>query len=270
MTEQIVLGGDLSVSRLGFGAMRLGPDLGLPKNPDRDTALRVARRAVELGITFIDTADAYGIGANEELLAEALHPYADDLVIGTKVGNTRPNWDWVPVGRPEYLVQQAELCLRRLRLDRLDLLQLHRIDPKVPLEDQIGALRQLREAGKVRHIGLSEVSVEQLVAAREIAPIVSVQNRYNLADRASDPVLDYCTAEGIAFLPWRPVEAAPAEAVARRIGATASQVSLAWLLRRSPVMLPIPGTSSVEHLEENTAARDITLSDADYQELTER
>ena len=194
--------GELEVQRLGFGAMRL---TGYRPQPDRADAVRVARRAVELGVNFIDTADAYGIGANEELLAEALHPY-DGLVIATKVGHTRPSpSEWRPVGRPEYLRQAAELCLRRLRVDRIDLLQLHRVDPLVPLAEQLGALAQLQAEGKVRHLGLSEVTVDQLREARRQIDVVSIQNRYNLTDREHDPVLDYCEKEGIAFIPWLPI-----------------------------------------------------------------
>jgi pyridoxine 4-dehydrogenase len=270
--KTLTIGDDLTVSRLGFGAMRLtdwtGPE-------DQAGAIKVARRAVDLGVNFIDTADAYDLGANEELLAEALHPYPEDLVIATKAGHCRPSaGEWVPLGRPEYLRQQAELSLRRLRVERIDLFQLHRIDPKVPLADQIGALRRLQEDGKIRHIGLSEVSVTELAEARAIAPIVSVQNRYNLTDRASDDVLNHCEREGIAFIPWLPI-ARGAHATqngslartAKELGATPAQVSLAWLLHRSPVMLPIPGTSSMDHLAENTAAAAICLTPAQYENL---
>lgn len=258
--------GELSVHRLGFGAMRLS---GYGPPADRRTAIGVARRAVELGIDFIDTADAYGVGANEELLADALHPY-DDLLIATKIGHTRPSpAEWVPVGRPEYLRQAAELSLRRLRVERIDLLQLHRIDPTVPLADQIGALRRLQDEGKVRHVGLSEVTVGQLEEARRIVDVVSVQNRYNLTDREHDGVLDRCAAEGIAFVPWLPIARGEhatdrdgtLTAVARETGATPAQVSLAWLLHRSPVVVPIPGTSSAEHLAENAAAADLELTE---------
>jgi pyridoxine 4-dehydrogenase len=277
--------GDLEIHRLGFGAMRL---TGYRPAADRTEPIRVARQAVELGIDFIDTADAYGIGANEELLAEALHPYADGLVIATKVGHTRPSrGEWIPLGRPEYLRQAAELCLRRLRVERLDLLQLHRIDPAVPLDDQIGALRHLQFEGKVRHVGLSEVTVEQLEQARRVVGVVSVQNRYNLTDREHDDVLGYCTREGIAFIPWLPIangtharrgalstagsSAGSTDAsgnvpgdvlteIASEVAATPAQVSLAWLLHRSPVVVPIPGTSSAEHLAENMAAARLSLS----------
>jgi pyridoxine 4-dehydrogenase len=266
------LGGDLVVNRLGFGAMRItGPGIwGEPR--DRDEALRVLRRAVELGITFIDTADSYGPNVSEELIAEALHPYADDLVIATKVGLTRQGPDsWIPVGRPAYLRQQVELGLRKLKVERIDLLQLHRIDGEVPLEDQVGELKALQDEGKIRHLGLSEVGVEELRAAQEIAPIVSVQNMFSLGARHSQALLDHCTTEGIAFIPWRPVadhvsDEALAE-VAEAHDATASQIALAWLLAVSPVVLPIPGTSSVAHLEENTAAAAIRLTDEDLAKL---
>jgi pyridoxine 4-dehydrogenase len=235
----------------------------------------VLRRAVELGVTFIDTADSYDLGDNEELLAEALYPYRPGVVIATKSGHINLGREWIPLGRPEYLRQQAELSLRRLRLDRIDLYQLHRIDPTVPLADQIGALRQLQDEGKVRHVGLSAVTIHQLTQAEKITPIVSVQNRYNLTDRASEDVLEYCERRGIAFIPWLPV--APmtrahvgdvVTAIADRLGATRAQVALAWLLRRSPVMLPIPGTSSLAHLEENVAAASLSLSADDFAQLT--
>jgi pyridoxine 4-dehydrogenase len=255
--------GELDVHRLGFGAMRL---TGYRPAADRTDAIRVARRAVELGVDFIDTADAYGIGANEELLAEALHPYGN-VLIATKVGHTRPSpGEWTPCGRPEYLRQAAELCLRRLRVERIDLLQLHRIDPAVPFPDQLGALARLVAEGKVRHVGLSEVTVEQLREARRYVDVVSVQNRYNLTDRRHEDVLDYCTAEGIAFIPWVPIalgEHAGSRLlgmIATELGATAAQLSLAWLLHRSPVVVPIPGTSSVRHLEENVAAAGLELT----------
>jgi pyridoxine 4-dehydrogenase len=268
----ITLGGDLTVRRLGFGAMRLDPSPAA-----RAASIATARRALELGVTFVDTADSYDLGLNEELLAEALYPYPDDLVIGTKAGQAQPGDEWIPLGRPEYLRQQAELSLRRLRVERIDLFQLHRVDPLVPLADQIGALRRLQDEGKVRHVGLSEVSVDQLAAAEAITPIVSVQNRYNLADRGWDDVLRYCERRGIAFLPWQPV--APtvraraggdgvASRVAARLRATRAQVALAWLLHRSSVLLPIPGTSSQEHLAENVAAADLRLDPDDVAALT--
>ncbi|MFD5825951.1 aldo/keto reductase [Lentzea sp. NPDC060358] len=263
--HHLVLGGDLRVHRLGFGAMRLPAD-------DPAAAHALARRAVELGVTFLDTADSYDLGRNEELLAEALHPYPGGVVIATKAGQCHPGDDWIPLGRPEYLRQQAELSLRRLRVDRLDLLQLHRVDPRVPLADQVGALRRLQDEGKVRHVGLSEVSVRQIAEAQRITPVVSVQNRYNLTDRRSEDVLEHCERHGIAFLPWLPIAPSvradsPVTEAARRLGATAAQVALAWLLRRSDVVLPIPGTSSARHLEENVAATRLALSDEDFEAL---
>ncbi len=273
MTPALTCGlGDLSVGRLGFGAMRL-TDWDGPTDPAASIA--IARAFVDLGGTFIDTADSYDLGANEELLAAALHPYPAGLVIGTKVGRTRASIDeWTPLGRPEYLRQQAELCRRRLRVDRLDLLQLHRIDPLVPFAEQLGALRQLREDGVVRHIGLSEVTVGELERAREIVPIVSVQNLYNLTDRRHEDVLDHCTAEGIAFIPWLPIangthaaRTGPLAEVAAELDATPTQVALAWLLHRSPVIIPIPGTSSLTHLAENTAAATLTLTPDQYARL---
>ncbi|GIG91195.1 aldo/keto reductase [Plantactinospora endophytica] len=275
----LTIGGDRPVHRLGFGAMRLTGRTG----PDRAASIAVARRAVELGVTFLDTADSYDLGENEKLVAEALHPYRPGVVVGTKGGQVNLGRDWIPLGRPEYLRQQAELSLRRLRRDRIDLYQLHRIDPTVPLADQIGALRQLQDEGKVRHVGLSEVTVEQLVAATRITPIVSVQNRYNLTDRRSEAVLEHCERHGIAFIPWLPIApnvrggtsrtdaeggADPVGTVADRLGATRSQVALAWLLRRSPVMLPIPGTSSRAHLEENMSAANLPLGADDFARLS--
>lgn len=252
--------------RLGFGAMRLTPAWDPPR--DRSAGIAVARRAVELGVNLIDTADFYCLGANEELLAEALHPYPDDLVIATKAGAVRASAsDWIPLGRPEYLRQQAELSLRRLRVERIDLFQLHCVDPLVPLSDQLGAFQQLKDEGKIGHIGLSEVTVEQLDQARRFVEVASVQNRYNLADRGHESVLERCASHGIAFLPWRPIASgatsrAPAAlaAVAKELGATPVQVCLAWLLHRSPVLLPIPGTTDLAHLEENVAARELTLT----------
>lgn len=263
--------GELEVHRLGFGAMRL---TGYRPQADRAEALRVARRAVELGIDFIDTADAYGIGANEELLAEALHPYADELVIATKIGHTRPSpGEWIPLGRPEYLRQATELSLRRLKVERIDLLQLHRIDKAVPLADQFGALAQLQDEGKVRHLGLSEVTVAQLQEARRQIDVVSVQNRYNLTDREHEGVLDHCAEEGIAFIPWLPIASGDhanspvLAAIAAEVGGTAAQVSLAWLLHRSPVVVPIPGTSSEQHLVENAEAAGLRLSESQFARL---
>jgi pyridoxine 4-dehydrogenase len=261
---------DLPVHRLGFGAMHLtGP------GTDRTESIRIARRAVDLGIDFLDTADSYDLGANEELLAAALHPYPDGLVIATKAGRAHPTpHEWIDLGRPEYLRQQAELSLRRLRTERLELFQLHRIDSKVPLADQMGALRQLQEQGKVRHVGLSEVSVEQLEEARTYVDVVSVQNRYSLADRRHEPVLDLCEREGIAFVPYLPLAAGGRTELAGRIkrvadelAATTTQVALAWLLHRSAAMLPIPGTSSLRHLEENAAAARLELSPEQVERL---
>lgn len=267
------LGPDLTVTRLGFGAMRItGPGIWGPP-ADHDEAIRVLRRAVDLGVDLIDTADSYGPYISEDLIAEALYPY-DGVAIATKAGlvRTGPN-EWWPVGRPEYLTQQIEMSLRRLRTDTIDLFQLHRIDPDVPLADQLGALRKAQEAGKIRHIGLSEVSVAELREAREIVDIVSVQNRYNLVDRRAEDLLNYSTEHGIGFIPWAPLDAGPrtltgVSETAGRHDVTVSQLALAWLLRHSPVMLPIPGTGSVDHLEENLAAAEITLTDAEYDQLT--
>ncbi|MEU3298959.1 aldo/keto reductase [Streptomyces sp. NPDC006678] len=260
------IGGHQYVRRLGFGAMHL------PTEPHRarETSLAVARRAVELGITLIDTAYLYGGGANEELLAEALHPYPDGVLITTKVGMARsgPAGEWKPDGRPAVLRDQVEQALRRLRVERIELLQLHRIDPETPLADQIGTLRDLRDEGRIGHIGLSEITVDELDQAREIVDVASVQNRYNLLDREHDPVLAACEAAGVAFLPWRPVawgkSGAMAEvaAVAAELDATPTQVALAWLLDRSPVVLPIPGTARIDHLEENLAAERLQLTEA--------
>jgi aryl-alcohol dehydrogenase-like predicted oxidoreductase len=264
----MILGGDLPVNRLGFGALRLTDGwTGAPRG-GRDHAVAVLRRAVELGVTFIDTADSYGLGASEELIAEALHPYPDGLVVATKAGQSRPGPAlWQPLGRPEYLKQQAELSLRRLRVERLDLFQLHRVDPLVPLADQVGALKELQDEGKVRHIGLSEVDADQLAAARAVAAVASVQNLYHLTDRRHEAVLERCAAHGIAFIPWLPVasgrHARPGGVlaeVAAELGATPAQVSLAWILHRAPVTLPIPGTGSLEHLAENVAAAGLTLT----------
>jgi pyridoxine 4-dehydrogenase len=271
------LGGDLPVHRLGYGAMQLpGPGVWGPPR-DHDEAIAVLRRAVELGVTLIDTADSYGPFVADELINEALRPYPDDLIIATKVGFTRQGpGRWTPVGRPEYLRQQTELNLRHLGVERIDLLQLHRVDPAVPIEDQVGELGNLQHEGKIRHIGLSQVSVEQIIAARAVAEIVSVQNLYNLVDHGSEDVLSYCDREGIAFIPWFPLatgklaaKESPLDAVAHRLGATASQLALAWLLRRAPVILPIPGTASVAHLEDNVAAANIMLSDDDYAEISQ-
>jgi pyridoxine 4-dehydrogenase len=272
------IGGDLRVHRLGFGAMQLtGPGVwGEPA--DRVEAIAVLRRAVELGINFIDTADSYGPYVSEELIREALHPSPKGLVIATKAGLTRPGpRHWIPLGRPEYLRQECEMSLRRLGVDRIDLFQLHRIDPKVPAEDQIGVLRDLQKEGKIRQIGLSEVNVAEIEAARRIVPIATVQNQYNLAYRNSEAVLDYCTRENIGFIPWFPLAtgdlAKPHGAlvrIARQLGAQPAQVALAWLLKKSPVMLPIPGTSKVKHLEENIAAALLDLDDSIMKELANK
>lgn len=260
------IGGDLNVRRLGFGAMKLPTEPG----PARETSLAVARRAVDLGVTLIDTAHLYGGGANEELLAEALHPYPDGLLITTKVGvaRTGPAGEWKLDGRPAILRDQVDQALRRLRVERIELLQLHRIDPETPLSDQLGTLRDLQTEGKLGRIGLSEVTVTELDQAREIIDVASVQNRYNILDREHEPVLAACEAAGIAFLPWRPVAAgasgAQAEiaAVAAELDATPTQVALAWLLGHSPVILPIPGTARIDHLEENLAAARLHLPQA--------
>ena len=266
--------GDLTVNRMGFGAMRLtGKGIWGPPR-DRPEAIRVLRRAVELGVNFIDTADSYGPGVAEELIAEALHPYPDGLVIATKGGLERPGPDqWVPNGRPEYLRRQLEGSLRRLRLDRIDLWQLHRIDPKVPADEQFEAMRAFQREGLVRHLGLSEASTTDMDRARRIVPIVSVQNRYNVTDRRWEAEVSYCEREGLAFIPWFPLsagaldETGPLATVARRHGATVYQIALAWLLARSPAMLVIPGTSSVRHLEENVAAAEIHLDQEDLAAL---
>jgi aryl-alcohol dehydrogenase-like predicted oxidoreductase len=266
--------GDLTVHRMGFGAMRVcGPDVwGPPK--DRASAHRVLRRAVELGVTFIDTADSYGPEVDEVLIAEALHPYPKDLVIGTKGGLVRPTrraWDCD--GRPEHLRRAVDGSLKRLKLERIDLYQFHAPDPNVPFADSMGTLAELQRAGKIRHLGVSNVSVRELEAARRIAPIVSVQNEYNLGDRGSDDVLAACERRGIAFLPWFPLgagqclRAAKVKRLAKRLGVSAAQVALAWLLARSPVMLPIPGTASIAHLEENVRAAGLRFSAADLAAL---
>jgi pyridoxine 4-dehydrogenase len=261
-----------TVHRLGFGAMRIVGDGVWGEPADRQAALDVVRRAVELGVDFIDTADSYGPNISEEILAEALYPYKDGLKIATKVGFTRTGpHQWIPVGRPEYLRQQTELSLRKLKVDTLDLLQLHRIDPKVDAEEQFGVLRELQDEGKVRALGLSQVSVEELETAGKYFTVSTVQNRYNLTDRSSEDVLRYSEENGIGFIPWAPISAgelaqpgSPLDEAAKRLGATTSQVALAWLLRRSPVMMPIPGTGSVKHLEENMATAGITLDDETY------
>lgn len=273
----LALGGDLPVHRLGYGAMQLtGAGVwGEPKDPDE--AVRVLRRAVELGVDFIDTADSYGPFVSERLIREALHPYPEGLALATKGGLTRAGPDdWRPVGRPEYLRQQAELSLRHLGVERVDLYQLHRIDPQVPVADQLGELALLQQEGKIRHIGLSEVSVEQIEEARKHATVVSVQNLYNLANRAAEDVLDHAEREGLAFIPWFPIATGelaapggPLEGPSKDHGASPAQLALAWLLRRSPAMLPIPGTSSVGHVEENVEAARIALSEDEFKALAE-
>ncbi len=268
--------GTLTVHRLGFGAMQLtGPGVWGPP-ADHDGAIRVLRRAVELGVDLIDTADSYGPNVAEDLIREALHPYPEQVRIATKAGLTRPGpGEWVACGQPDYLRQQCEGSLRRLGVDRIDLFQLHRVDPDVPADDQFGVLKELRDAGKVAEVGLSEVSVDQLDAARRIVPVVSVQNQYNIALRGADDVIEHCEQLGIGFIPWFPLASGklsrpggPIDQVAQASGATISQVCLAWLLRRSPVMLPIPGTSSVEHLEENCGAAQLVLTDEQFDELS--
>ncbi|MBT2249213.1 aldo/keto reductase [Arthrobacter sp. BHU FT2] len=277
-TNQLELSGTIdlkdlgTVHRLGFGAMRIVGDGVWGEPADREAARAVVRRAVELGVDFIDTADSYGPNISEEIIAEALHPYQEGLTIATKVGFTRtgPN-KWVPVGRPEYLRQQTELSLRKLKVDSIDLLQLHRIDPKVDPEEQFGVLRELQDEGKVQALGLSQVNVAELEAAGKHFTVSTVQNRYNLTDRSSEDVLRYSEENGIGFIPWAPISAGelarpggPLDEAAKRLGATTSQVALAWLLRRSPVMMPIPGTGSVSHLEENLAAAGLRLDDDTY------
>jgi aryl-alcohol dehydrogenase-like predicted oxidoreductase len=273
-SQTFTLGGDLTINRLGFGAMRLtGPGVWGPP-ADRDECVRVLRRAVELGVDFIDTADSYGPYVSEEIIAEALHPYTG-LVIATKAGLLRTGPDiWKPLGNPNYLRQECEMSLRRLGVERIDLFQLHRIDRHIPLADQVGELVALQTEGKIGHIGLSEIDVDQLTAAQQLTPIVSVQNEYNLTKRTAEPLLEAATQQGIGFIPWFPLAAGPlADAggplakLAAEHDATASQLALAWLLQRSPVMLPIPGTSKVAHLEENVAAGQITLSDEELDAL---
>ncbi len=269
------LGGDLEVNRLGYGTMQLTGEgvWGEPSDPDE--AIAVLRRAVADGVNFIDTADSYGPEVAERLIFEALHPYPDDLVIATKAGLTRPGpGDWKPVGRPEYLRQQCELSLRRLGVETHDLFQLHRIDPEVPVAEQVGELAELQKEGKIRHIGLSEVDVSQLEEAQKTATIASVQNLFNLTNRDAEPLLDHCTEQGIGFIPWFPLatgklveDGGPLAQIAADTGAEPSQLALAWLLKRSPVMLPIPGTSSVDHLEQNLGAAGLELTDEQFAAL---
>jgi len=276
ITGALKLGGDLRVRRLGFGAMRL-TGRGIWGEPaDLEGAREVLVRAVRLGVNFIDTADSYGPDVSEQLIGETLSPYPEGLVIATKGGLTRPGpGRWVPNGRPEHLRRACEGSLRRLRLERIDLYQLHRVDPNVPLEESLGALADLRAEGKIRHVGLSNVGVTQLERAQKALPIVSVQNRYNLTDRRSESMVDHCERHGLAFLPWAPIAAGDLAAsgglldrIAERHRASTGQVALAWLLRRSPAMLPIPGTSSVEHLLENLAAPLVPLTDGEVDELS--
>ncbi len=269
----LTIGGDLTVHRLGFGAMRITGDgiWGPPRN--HDEAIRTLKRAVELGVNFIDTADSYGPAVSEELIHEALYPYPQGLVIATKGGLTRTGpGQWPPDGRPEHLRAALEGSLKRLGLERIDLYQFHRPDPKVPYEDSIGALKQLQDQGKIRHIGVSNVTPEQLTLAQRLVTVVSVQNRYNLGDRASEGVIDICTREGLAFLPWAPIidtNASQINEIARRHNATPRQIALAWLLMRAPIMLPIPGTATVSHLEENIGAANIKLSQEEYDILAQ-
>jgi pyridoxine 4-dehydrogenase len=276
--SSFLLGGDLSVNRLGFGAMRLTGEgiWGWP--PDRENAKKVLQRAVDLGVNLIDTADAYGPEVSELLIAEALHPYVKGLVIATKGGLTRPGpGQWVPNGRPEYLSQCVDKSLKRLKLERIDLYQLHRIDKNVPVEESLGALKKAQDAGKIRHVGLSEVSVKEIEQAKKILPIVSIQNRYNITDRDSEEALNYCEKEKMGFLPWAPIGGSgrgsltksgnPLEAEAKRHNVTAVQLGLAWLLQKSPVMLPIPGTANIAHLEENMAAAKLQLTPEDWKTI---
>lgn len=274
-TATFQLGGNLPINRLGFGAMRLVGNGIWGEPADREKMRAVLRRAVELGVNFIDTADSYGPDISEQLIGEALAPYKKGLVIATKAGlvRTGPNV-WLPVGRPEYLTQQVEMSLRHLKLERIALWQLHRIDPQVPVEESLGAIKRLQEQGKIQHIGLSEVSVDEIKKARKVVEIVSVQNEFNLVQRKSEAVLDYCTAEGLAFIPWFPVAsgklAQPGgklDTFAKQHGVTVAQLSIAWLLQRSPVILPIPGTSSIAHLEENLKSADVHLSPAEWAEV---
>ena len=275
VSKTFKLGGELKIHRLGYGAMRI-TGKGIWGEPaDREGAKKVLRRAVELGVDFIDTADSYGPAVSERLIGEALAPYAQGTVVATKAGLTRQGPDrWLPVARPEYLTQQVEMSLRWLKKERLDLWQLHRIDARVPVEESLGAIKKLQEAGKIRFVGLSEVSVEEIKQARKTIEIVSVQNEYNLGNRKSEAVLEYCEREGLAFIPWFPVAAGELarpggklDKLAKKHGATVSQLSLAWLLHRSPVMLPIPGTSSVAHLEENLKAAELKLGAPEWKEL---
>ncbi|HEX3706376.1 MAG TPA: aldo/keto reductase [Mycobacteriales bacterium] len=269
------IGGDLEVHRLGFGAMQLTGQGVWGEPRDRDECIRVLRRAVDLGVDLIDTADSYGPYVSEDLIREALHPYPAGLVIATKGGLTRAGpGDWRPVGRPAYLRQCVEMSLRRLAVERIDLYQLHRVDPATPMEESLGELKAMRDEGKIRHIGVSEVDVDTVETMRTVVDVVSVQNLYNLTDRHHEDVLDYCEREGLGFIPWFPLATGslakaggPLATIAENHQASPSQLALAWLLQRSPVMLPIPGTSSVAHLEENCAAADVELTDAEFEQL---
>jgi pyridoxine 4-dehydrogenase len=275
MNSTFKLGGDLSVRRLGFGAMRITGDGVWGWPADRGNALKVLKRAVELGVNLIDTADAYGPETSELLIAEALHPYPSGLVIATKGGLTRPGPDnWSPDGRPEYLKQCVDKSLKRLRLERIDLYQLHRIDPKVPMEDSLGALKEMQSAGKIRHVGLSEVSPEEIERARKVVPIVSVQNQYNIGNRKWEQTLVYCEKEKLGFMPWSPIGGSRGlhspealDQAAKKHGVSVVQLALAWLLHRSEVMLPIPGTSSIPHLEENVAAAKVKLTPEEWKAI---
>jgi pyridoxine 4-dehydrogenase len=274
MNTTFKIGGDLEVNRLGFGAMRITGEGVWGWPPDKAAALQVLKRAVQLGVNLIDTADAYGPETSELLIAEALHPYPKDLVIATKGGLIRPGpGEWEPNGRPDYLKSCVDKSLKRLRLERIDLYQLHRIDPKVPMDDSLGALKEAQQAGKIRHVGLSEVSTQEIDKARKILPIVSVQNRYNVEDRKWDKVVDYCEKENLGFLPWFPVgggrgvKSSTLEAIAKAHSVDVYQVALAWLLQRSSAMLPIPGTSKVAHLEDNVAAAKLKLTPDEWKSL---
>ncbi len=277
LSKTFKIGGDLEVNRLGFGAMRLtGKGVwGEPK--DGNEARRVLKRAVELGVNFIDTADSYGPAVSERLIGEALAPFPKGVVVATKAGLTRQGPDrWLPVGRPEYLAQQVEMSLRHFKAQTIDLWQLHRIDPKVPVEESLGVIAELQKQGKIRHVGLSEVKPDEIDQARKVIEIVSVQNLYNVSDRKHEDVLQYCEKHNLAFIPWFPVAAGslarpggPLDKIAKHHNATVAQLSIAWLLHRSPVMLPIPGTSSVAHLEENMKSSEISLSPAEMKEIEE-
>ena len=270
------IGGDLTVNRLGYGAMQITGEGVWGEPDDVKEATKVLERALEIGVNFIDTADSYGPYVSEELIREALHPYADDLVIATKAGLVRTGpGEWHPVGRPKYLRQQCEMSLRRLGVERIDLFQLHRIDPEVPTAEQVGELAALKEEGKIAHIGLSEVTVDELREAQQHAEIATVQNMFNLTSRDAEPLLDHCTENGIGFIPWFPLatgelagSGGPLDDLSTELDVSPSQLALAWLLKRSPVMLPIPGTSSVDHLDDNVAAASVELTDEQFEQLS--